>query len=112
MGAPGQPDALCGWSHPSDCIKPVIRHPRDVTVAACCMLLLCIISCWLCCRGVAQNKELEDLFIAPFAVPRPPQRFYYIFQAPVHTSREDLKDPARVDALYREARRFPLPVLG
>ena len=53
-------------------------------------------------RGVAQNKALEDLFIAPFAVPKPPQRFYYIFQEPVHTRREDLKDPARVDALYRQ----------
>ena len=53
---------------------------------------------------MAENKALEDLFIAPFAVPRPPQRFYYIFQEPVRTAPEDLKDPARIAALYRQAR--------
>ena len=56
------------------------------------------------CRGVATNKALEDLFIAPFAVPKPPQRFYYIFQEPVKTAPEDLKDPAKIDALYRQVR--------
>ena len=53
-------------------------------------------------RGVATNKALEDLFIAPLAVPKPPQRFYYIFQEPVRTAPEDLQDPARIDALYRQ----------
>lgn len=52
-------------------------------------------------RGVAAQGQ-EDLFIAPFAVPKPPQRFYYLFQEPVQTTPEDLKDPARVNALYRQ----------
>ena len=60
--------------------------------------------CLLRCRGVAQNKALEDLFIAPFAVPKPPSRFYYIFQEPVWTAPEDLKDPAKISALYQQVR--------
>ncbi|EIE25026.1 alpha/beta-hydrolase [Coccomyxa subellipsoidea C-169] len=55
-------------------------------------------------RGVSEDKELEDLFIAPFAVPKAPQRFYYLFGKPIETSRADLDDPARVGHLYRQVK--------
>ncbi|KAK9908919.1 hypothetical protein WJX75_004666 [Coccomyxa subellipsoidea] len=55
-------------------------------------------------RGVSEDKALEDLFIAPFAVPRAPQRFYYKFGKPIETSRADLDDPARVNRLYRQVK--------
>ena len=53
-------------------------------------------------RGVSEDKTLEDLFIAPFAVPKAPQRFYYLFGKPIETCRADLEDPARVSQLYRQ----------
>lgn len=61
-------------------------------------------------RGVSQNKELEDLFISPFAVPKPPQRFYYLFGTPIETSRADLDDPDRVGQLYRQVCASSAPV--
>lgn len=57
-------------------------------------------------RGVSEDKALEDLFIAPFAVPRAPQRFYYKFGKPIETSRADLDDPARVNQLYRQVSAY------
>lgn len=53
-------------------------------------------------RGVSQGDLDEELFIAPFAVPKAPQRFYYKFGRPVRTTREDQNDPARVEQLYQE----------
>ena len=55
-------------------------------------------------RGVSQNKELEDLFIQPLAVPTAPARYYYIFQEPIRTQRSDLDNPERVEQLYRQVR--------
>jgi hypothetical protein len=57
-------------------------------------------------RGVSEDKSLEDLFIAPFAVPKAPERFYYVFQQPIQTSPDDLKDPERVQQLYRQVAAF------
>lgn len=53
---------------------------------------------------MAENKELEDLFIQPVSVPRTPQRFYYQFRAPITTSPADLEDRSRCDEIYRQAR--------
>ncbi|CAL8462015.1 g1546 [Coccomyxa elongata] len=55
-------------------------------------------------RGVSEDKTLEDLFIAPIAIPKAPQRFYYLFGKPIETSRADLDDPARVSQLYRQVK--------
>lgn len=60
------------------------------------------LSCLVVHRGVSEDKTLEDLFIAPFAIPKAPQRFYYLFGKPIETSRADLDDPARVGQLYRQ----------
>ncbi len=61
---------------------------------------------------MSEDKELEDLFIAPFAVPKAPQRFYYLFGKPIKTSRADLDDPARVGHLYRQVSADSPPVLS
>ena len=54
------------------------------------------------CRGVSLGDLDEELFIAPLAVPKAPQRFYYKFGRPVQTSREDQNNPERVQQLYQE----------
>ena len=46
----------------------------------------------------------EELFIAPLAVPKAPERFYYKFGRPVRTSKEDQNNPERVQQLYQEVR--------
>lgn len=55
-------------------------------------------------RGVAENKELEDLFIQPFSLPSVPQRFYFQFRAPITTSPTDLEDRSTCDTIYRKVR--------
>ena len=54
------------------------------------------------CRGVSLGDLEEELFIAPLAIPKAPQRFYYKFGRPVQTSREDQNNPERVQQLYQE----------
>ena len=54
------------------------------------------------CRGVSKGDLEEELFIAPLAVPKAPERFYYKFGRPVRTAREDQNDPERVQQLYQE----------
>jgi len=56
----------------------------------------------LSCRGVASGNLDEELFIAPLAVPKAPERFYYKFGRPVVTSKEDQNNPERVQQLYQE----------
>ena len=51
---------------------------------------------------MSQGDLDEELFIAPLAVPKAPQRFYYKFGRPVRTTREDQNNPERVEQLYRE----------
>lgn len=46
----------------------------------------------------------EELFIAPLAVPKAPERFYYKFGRPVRTCKEDQNNPERVQQLYQEVR--------
>ncbi|KAK9838483.1 hypothetical protein WJX81_002279 [Elliptochloris bilobata] len=55
-------------------------------------------------RGVAENKELEDLFIQPFSLPSTPQRFYFQFRAPISTSPADLEDRSSCDTIYRQVK--------
>ena len=47
----------------------------------------------------------EELFIAPLAVPKAPERFYYKFGRPVRTTKEDQNNPERVQQLYQEVRK-------
>jgi len=63
-------------------------------------------------RGVAAgDKEFEELFIQPVALPSVPQRFYFQFRAPVATSPADLRDRSRCDEIYRQARPPRAPPL-
>ncbi|KAL4442037.1 hypothetical protein ABPG77_011298 [Micractinium sp. CCAP 211/92] len=56
-------------------------------------------------RGVAAATAERESFVAPLAAPRlPPGRLYFLFQQPIQTSPEDLKDRARCDELYRQAK--------
>ena len=58
---------------------------------------------------MAENKELEDLFIQPFSLPSVPQRFYFQFRAPITTSPTDLEDRSTCDAIYRKVRPGVMP---
>ena len=58
---------------------------------------------------MAENKELEDLFIQPFSLPSVPQRFYFQFRAPITTSPTDLEDRSTCDAIYRKVRPCVMP---
>jgi hypothetical protein len=51
-------------------------------------------------RGVSVDKDIEDLFIQPLVLPSVPQRQYFLFQQPIRTSRQDLKDREKCFALY------------
>ena len=57
---------------------------------------------------MSQGDLDEELFIAPLAVPKAPQRFYYKFGRPVRTTREDQNNPERVEQLYREVTHLSL----
>lgn len=44
--------------------------------------------------------------MAPLAVPKlPPNRLYFLFQQPIQTSPEDVKDRERCDELYRQTKQ-------
>lgn len=54
-------------------------------------------------KGVSASRE-EESFVAPLAAPKlPPGRMYFVFQAPIQTSPDDLADRQRCDDLYRRA---------
>ena len=77
--------------------------PLSSSPAWCCAeALLCALR-----RGVSQGDLEEELFIAPLAVPKAPQRFYYKFGRPVRTSRADQNNPERVQQLYQEVQLKP-----
>lgn len=56
-------------------------------------------------RGVAAGAGLEEKFVAPLALPRPPPaRMYFLFQAPITTDPADMKvrGPAPLLAVVTE----------
>jgi len=62
-------------------------------------------------RGVSaagsgkNGEEEQESFISPLAVPKlPPRRLYFLFQKPITTSAEDLKDRVRCEELYNEVK--------
>lgn len=58
-------------------------------------------------RGVnadASEAELES-FVSPLALPKiPPNRLYYLFQAPIETSRHDVKDKEKCHQIYESVK--------
>lgn len=47
------------------------------------------------------NESGKESFVSPIALPRlPPSRLYYIFQQPIATSKEDVKDKEKCDEIY------------
>ena len=56
----------------------------------------------LLCRGVASATVGVEEFIAPFSVPTYIPRFYYLFQKPIHLSKEDLDTEGRCQEVYNE----------
>ena len=57
-------------------------------------------------RGVSARGEDDaepESFVSPLALPKlPPRRMYFKFQRPIQTSRADVDDRDRCDALYNE----------
>ncbi|KAK9789040.1 hypothetical protein WJX73_005714, partial [Symbiochloris irregularis] len=46
-------------------------------------------------RGVSENKELEELFVAPLVAPSIPSRFYTLFGRPIETNRNDTREQSQ-----------------
>ncbi|PSC68099.1 Acyltransferase chloroplastic [Micractinium conductrix] len=64
-------------------------------------------------RGVSAASAEEESFVAPLAAPRlPPGRMYFLFQEPIQTTPEDVKDRARCDELYRQTKASVQEGLG
>lgn len=55
-------------------------------------------------RGVKDNGS-KELFLQPFSLPKPPERFYFSFGAPIKLRKEDIDDTARVAQLYRQTKQ-------
>lgn len=52
-------------------------------------------------KGVSATGEVES-FVSPLVAPKlPPGRLYFLFQKPIQTEPEDMKDRQRCDDLYR-----------
>ncbi|KAI3428285.1 hypothetical protein D9Q98_006664 [Chlorella vulgaris] len=57
-------------------------------------------------QGVSAAAAEAESFVAPLAVPKlPPNRLYFLFQQPIQTSPEDVKDRERCDELYRQTKQ-------
>lgn len=55
-------------------------------------------------RGAMVDNMESEQFVAPFSVPKPPERFYFTFGSPIQTRKEDARDPQRAKQLYTQTK--------
>eukprot|EP00890_Picochlorum_soloecismus_P004874 jgi/Picsp_1/5388/NSC_02748-R1_protein len=56
-------------------------------------------------RGVNAAETEAESFVSPLALPKiPPNRLYYLFQAPIETSRHDVKDKEKCHEIYESVK--------